>query len=207
MEKLGNNLQYYNPQGDDIVKQSKYSSITLTESNPSNDSKLFRLESSCPKKVPHFSLFFALSGGLLVSSSLLLIRAEEFRIFFFFLSALISAAVYWFYRHAINTRIVAESVLAVKGLGLQFFAETRKGALVNMRFIELEKIKQILIVEGLTALSVIVYPAVELRNASSHSKKTNNAGNLALPFQHIQVPLAVSVDVCKGLRAALGLSD
>lgn len=197
MEKLGNNLKYYIPQSGDFVKQSKYSSITLTESNPSNDSKVFRVESSCHNKAPNFPLFLALGGGLLASSSLLMF--QEFRIFVFFLSALISAAIYWFYRHAINSGIVAESVLAVKGLGLQFFAETRQGTVVNMRFIAQAKINQILIVEGLTALSVIVYPAIEL-------KKKTNSGNLALPFQHIQVPLAVSVDVCRGLRAALGLS-
>jgi hypothetical protein len=99
--------------------------------------------------------------------------------------------------------VVSESVLAVRGLGIQLFAETRKGALVNARFIEKEKIKEILIVEGFTALKVIVYPAIELLASSSPKK----GGNMALPFQYIEVPVAVSVDVCRGLRSTLGLSD
>ena len=190
-----------------VVKKTSYKHIVVIECAPADGSVLFRVEKTDYKKnihsffaIPNISIFVLVG---ILSSWITRIHDTGIRIFLALLVVLAAAAAYWFYRNAITTGVVSESVLAVKGLGIQLFAETRNGALVNARFIEKAKIKEILIVEGFTALKVIVYPAIELLASSSPKK----GGNMALPFQYIEVPVAVSVDVCRGLRSTLGLSD
>ena len=194
--------------GLNVVKQSDFPDIIVTESSPSECSKLFRVDSKSrgSKKTSffNFSNFFCVLVIAFFSSWVSQLNHIGAKILVLFILLILALVGFWLYQHATNSGIVSESVLAVKGLGLQLFAETRKGNMVNMRFIEREKIKEILIVEGFTALKVIVYPAIELL-ASSSSGSSKKSGNMALPFQHIQVPLAVSVDVCQGLRAALAL--
>jgi hypothetical protein len=95
--------------------------------------------------------------------------------------------------------VVAESVLAVRGLGLQIFSETKGGEIRDLVFIEAHNIREILIVEGFTAMKVITYIGIEL--ISVHQKKPA----LVLPFQHFELPIACLVEVTKGLRETIDL--
>jgi hypothetical protein len=95
--------------------------------------------------------------------------------------------------------VVSESILAVKGVGLQLFSETRNGSVTNLFLIELNQIREILIVEGFSALKVITYIAVEV----AHGKKPS----LVIPFRYFELPTRISVEIVKGLRRKLCLED
>jgi hypothetical protein len=70
----------------------------------------------------------------------------------------IAGAVAWLLHSKLESEaVVAESVLAVRGLGLQIFSETKGGEIRDLVFIEAHNIREILIVEGFTAMKVITY--------------------------------------------------
>ena len=86
---------------------------------------------------------------------------------------------------------ISESLLAVRNLGIQLTSKDEKNRLVYQKFIPSDDIDQIIILEGLTAVSVIVYLAIDV----SHDP------NLVIPFSNFEeIPLDVFVSVRNGLK-------
>jgi len=176
--------------------------LNYTMSKPSEDSMLFRVELTRPSS---FSISSAIIKSLIVAcvavtfTLLGKIPHEDLRLVAT-VALWIAGAVAWLLHSKLESEaVVAESVLAVRGLGLQIFSETKGGEIRDLVFIEAHNIREILIVEGFTAMKVITYIGIEL--ISVHQKKPA----LVLPFQHFELPIACLVEVTKGLRETIDL--
>ena len=193
-----------------LKKQSINSSINYSVNELSPDSKLYRIErpghSFTPKTTTDYKRFFNKTTTYFVVFvaviSLLINRIGNWRVRLItsiILSVLTVIAI-WLHRRSVENTVVAESILVVKGLGIQLFSETKSRELWNVQFIETSKIHEILIMEGFTSFKVIVYLAFEL--VQLHNKR-----KLILPFKHFELPSNLVVEISRGIRTTLGLHD
>jgi hypothetical protein len=177
--------------------------IRYSWSEPSEDSKMFRIETLKKSSFSFLSLIGkAFIVGVVGISLPLLERIphEDFRLVTT-IALWITGSIFWLLLDQyLNNETVAESVLAVRGLGLQLFRETKGGQIKSLIYLELPKISEILIVEGFTAASVITYIAIE--TCSIDAKKPKS---LVLPFTEFVLPIKLVVEVTKGLRQTIGL--
>lgn len=178
--------------------------LKLITSEPSSDSKLFSVERKRNSVFSSFTSFVRLCivlATLIGSIYAQRIPHEEFKRFVSVLVWMIGVLVWMLHSIQRGRSIVSESVLAVHGVGLQLFSETRSGDITNLVFIETPTIHEILIIEGFTALKVITYIGIEL------CSKKSGKSSLVIPFQHFELPTNLSVDVVRGLRETLDLND
>ena len=182
--------------------------IRYTYSEPSKESKLFRVEKQRKSSVSLISNILIKSGivGLIALGLSLvdskLVNHPDFRILASIIVWLFGVVLWVIHSKSVSNEIVAESVLAVRGLGIQLFSETRRGKVNNVVFLKLDKVVDVLIIEGFTALKVITYIGIEVSSVSSNKKPKS----LILPFQFFELPISLIAEITKGLRITLDLN-
>jgi hypothetical protein len=182
--------------------------IRYTYSEPSKESKLFRVEKQRKSSVSLISNILIKSGivGLIALGLSLvdskLVNHPDFRILASIIVWLFGVVLWVIHSKSVSNEIVAESVLAVRGLGIQLFSETRGGKVNNVVFLKLDKVVDVLIIEGFTALKVITYIGIEVSSVSSNKKPKS----LILPFQFFELPISLIAEITKGLRITLDLN-
>ena len=115
-------------------------------------------------------------------------------------------------------KIVGESVLVERQLGIQLFAHLRNGKVADVHFVEKNRVKSVLLIEGLTAMKVLVYMALEVgpKNAMMDSAKStptaspalgglSRRSKLILPFSHFEVPVKFLAPMSKQIRTLLDI--
>ena len=179
--------------------------IKYTFSRPSEHSKMFRVEQA---RASSFSFTSIIGKAIIVAAMAAAftfierIPHEDLRLITT-IGLWIAGAVAWITHSRFESgQIIAESVLAVQGLGLQIFCETKGGEIKNLIYVESPKIAEILIMEGFTAMKVITYIGIEL--VTVNPKKP---AALLLPFQHFELPVRCLVEITKGLRQTIDLDS
>ncbi len=180
-------------------------SIRYTHSEPSEESNFFRVEKIKTSSLSISSVIIKAGIVCLIAMGQSfvdkkLVSHPDFRIVASIVLWLLGIVLWVMHSKSTSSEIVAESVLAVRGLGVEIFSETRGGKITNVVFIPLDKIDEVLIIEGFTALKVITYIGIEVE---SHHKKPKS---LVLPFQFFEIPISLIVEITKGLRITLDLN-
>ena len=193
-----------------LVKKFSNSSINFCVNDLSEEARLYRVErigqSQTPKITTDYRQFFnrttSMFVGLVAILSLLINRIDNWKIRLVtsIVLSVVAVVAIWLYRRSVENEIVAESILVVRNLGIQLYCETKSGEVWSVGFIESNRIKDVLIIEGFTHLKVIVYCAIDLHSHTSRQK-------LIVPFKHFELPTNLVVEVSKGVRTVLALSS
>lgn len=122
--------------------------------------------------------------------------------------------VIWLMHRRWSRSVVSESVLVVKSLGIQLFSTRRNGTINSLVYLEKSRLQKTLILEGFTAMKVLVYLALEV--GPTHQEETQSPGgespysskssvsyqkhtSLFLPFSHFELPMKVMLEIRQGI--------
>ena len=173
--------------------------LQLVVSEPTSDSAFFRVTRTTKTRSLLLTSVVAICVivmGLYVGS--LPESVQRYAVTLFTCLLVILTMVARTYR---QNAIVAEAVLAVKGMGIQLFSESRNGEIYNVKNIEISRISEILINEAFTAFKVVEYLAIDLVPLG------HKPGVLVLPFQHIEIPIDWQVKILRAMRKTLEIVD
>ena len=179
--------------------------IRFTCAEPSPESKLFRVEKLRKPQMSFSEIVIrsGIVGGIGISVRLVdqWMSHPDLRIVASIIVLLLGVVVWIVYSRSVSSEIVSESVLAVRGLGIELFSESRGGRISNVVFIESARVNEVLIIEGFTAMKVITYIGIELIDAIKKPR------SLILPFQYFELPTRLLSDVTRGLRQTLHIDE
>ena len=188
-----------------LVKSESIRGVTFASNKLSEDSALFRVERVGPSRASTgymTALGIACAAAAVAAASLVnRLASGTAQLVVSICIILLGTVLFNLYRRAQEQSVTAEGMVVVKGMGIQLFSETLSGELRNLQFIDTTRIKDVLIVEGLTALKVLVYLAIELVPIPPAKR----APKLILPFKHLEVPSKWLVEIAKGTRKTLAL--
>ncbi|KAF4655727.1 hypothetical protein FOZ61_007420 [Perkinsus olseni] len=109
--------------------------------------------------------------------------------------------VLWWMLFSRNSTVVEESVLLVKGLGIQLQTLYAGGG-QRTEFIQISAVRDVVLQEAVYGFRIVTYLAIEVESDEDEGKSLRTAKNsrLILPFETLEIPTRELVEVYFALR-------